>query len=118
MNNIKLDNRHLLWLLMEFPIHRYLLANTKGRLNGMEKAEKHLALSAIYVAAKKKCSIDKAKSYDEWMIVHDATQKLTGCLDTEIGFPIDETDDIDYDKFSHKFFDKFIALAEEAYNNA
>jgi len=52
------------------------------------------------------------------MIVHDATQKLTGCLDTEIGFPIDETDDIDYDKFSHKFFDKFIALAEEAYNNA
>jgi len=61
MNNIKLDNRHLLWLLMEFPIHRYLLANTKGRLNGMEKAEKHLALSAIYVAAKKNAVLIKQK---------------------------------------------------------
>jgi hypothetical protein len=118
MNIFELENTHLLWLLMEFPIHRYLLANTKGRLNGFEKAEQHLKLSAIYVAAKKRCSIDKAKSYDEWMIVHDATQKLTDYLDTQIGFQIDETDDIDYDKLARKFFDKFIALAEEAYINA
>jgi hypothetical protein len=118
IDNLKQENRHLLWMLMEWPIHRYLLANTKGRLNGVEKAERHLYMSAIFVASKKRCSIDKAKSYDEWMKVHDATQKLTGHLDTEIGFPIDETDDMDYNKLSRKFFDKFIALAEEAYNNA
>jgi len=118
MNAIKLENRHLLWLLMDFPIHRYLLSNTIGRLNGFEKAEQHLALSAIFVAAKKRCDEDQAKRYPEWMIVHDATQKLTDYLDTEIGFPINETDDIDYEMFARKFFDKFIALAEKAYNNA
>jgi hypothetical protein len=117
-NNLKQENKHLLWLLMEHGIFRYLLSNTRGRLNGSEKAEQHLNLSAIFVAAKKMCSIDKAKSYDECMIVHDATQKLTGYLDTEIGFPIDEDDDIDYDKLSRKFFDKFIALADEAYKNS
>jgi hypothetical protein len=114
-NNLKRENRHLLWMLMEHSIHRYLLSNTKGRLNGFEKAEQHLAMSAIFVAAKKRCEVDQAKRHKEWMIVHDATQKLTGYLDTEIGFPIDETDEIYYDKLSRKFFDKFIALAEEAY---
>ena len=50
--NLANQNRHLLWMLMEFSIHRYLLSNTRGRIDGFEKAEKHIELSAIFIAAK------------------------------------------------------------------
>lgn len=104
---------HLLWLLMEFDIHRYLIVNTRGRLDGYEKAMRHINLCAIFVASMKYCSIDRAKSYDEWKKVHDATQKLTDYMDKEIGFPIDSSDEADYDKLALKFFNRFIELAEK-----
>jgi len=108
------QNRHLLWMLMEFSIARYLLANTHGRLDGHEKAERHIELSAIFIASKRLCSIEKAKSDEYLMLIHDATRKLTDCLDEEIGFPINECPD-NYDELSRRFFDKFLKLAEEAW---
>lgn len=105
----------MLWLLMEFPIRRYLLANTHGRLNGNEKAEQHIEMSAIFLACKKMCSIEKARHDDDWIKIHDATQELTDDLDTEIGFPIYETPE-DYDELDRKFFDRFIELAERAFD--
>ena len=97
---------------MCFPIHRYLLSNTMGRLNGGEKAEQHIKLSAIFIASKCFCSIDKAESDDRLMRIHDATQKLTDSMDIEIGFPVFEAE-YDMDKLSRKFFDRFVELAEE-----
>ena len=114
--NKKLEkqNRHLLWLLMEHSIVRYLLSNTHGRLNGHEKAEQHIQLSAIFLAYKKICSIDKARTDDDWIKIHNATRELTDHLDREIGFPIYERPD-DYDELARKFFDRFIELAEKAF---
>jgi len=113
----KRKNLHLLWMLMEFPIIRYLLSNTRGRLNGMEKAEQHINLCAIFIASYKQCSIDKARTDEDWIKIHEATQKLTGYLDTEIGFPVNEEScEIDYDKLAKKFFKRFIALAENCFS--
>ena len=115
MNKKELEkqNKHLLWLLMEFPIVRYLLSNTHGRFNGSEKAEQHIALSAIFLAYKKMCSLNKARTDDDWMKIHDATTELTDHLDREIGFPIYDRPD-DYDELARKFFDRFIELAEKS----
>lgn len=108
------QNRHLLWMAMDFPIVRYLLANTHGRANGAEKAERHIELTCIYLASKMLCpSVEKVKSlhWDLMMKIHNATQVLTNNLDREIGFPIYDTPD-DYDALALKFFDKFILYAE------
>lgn len=111
-NELEKQNRHMLWLLMEFPIRRYLLSNTHGRLNGNEKAEQHIAMSAIFLAYKKMCSIEKARNDEDWIKIHDATQKLTDNLDKEIGFPIYEAPE-DYDELGRKFFDRFVELADK-----
>jgi hypothetical protein len=115
MNKKELEkqNRHLLWLLMEHSIHRYLFSNTHGRLNGYEKAEQHITLSAIFLAYRKLCSIDKARTDNDWIKIHDATKELTDHLDTEIGFPIYECPE-DYDELARKFFDRFVELADKA----
>ena len=111
-NELEKQNRHLLWLLMEFPIIRYLLSNTYGRLNGPEKAERHMDLCAIFIASKTFCSIDNASWNEFFMKIHDATRALTDHMDKEIGFPIYERPE-DYDESSRKFFNRFLALAEK-----
>lgn len=112
--NLAKQNRHLLWMLMDHSIYRYLLSNAHGRLNGYEKAEKHIELSAIFIASKLLCSIEEAKHDDRWILIHDATQELTDNLDREIGFPIHESPD-NYDELARKFFDRFLKLAEKAW---
>ena len=91
---------------------RYLLSKTPGRLNGYDKAEQHLNLSAIFLASKLFCSIDKARSNENLMRIHEATTKLTDHMDKEIGFSTSE-EEYDYYGLSRKFFDRFIELAEE-----
>lgn len=110
--DLKIQNRHLLWLLMDFSIARYLLSNTQGRLNGHEKAEQHLKLSSIFLASKMLCSLNAAEHNENLMRIHDATRKLTDYMDKEIGFPISE-EEYDINELSRKFFDRFIELAEE-----
>ena len=46
--------------------------------------------------------------------VHEATQKLTGHLETVIGYPLDRHEEIDYDDLAPKFFDKFYDIATRA----
>ncbi len=106
----------MLWLLMEHAIGRYLLSNTHGRLNGHEKAEQYIEMSAIFLACKKMCSIEKARHDDDWIKIHDATRELTDNLDIEIGFPIFEVPE-NYDELYRKFFDRFIELAERCMEN-
>jgi hypothetical protein len=114
-NDLIKQNKHLLWLLMEFGIHRYLLSNTYGRLDGYEKAERNIHLCNIFIASKKYCDIECARFENEdlFNLIHDKTQALTSYLDTEIKFPVDkDSSEIDYSK---RFFHKFIKLAEQAY---
>lgn len=104
---------NLLWLGMEFAIHRYLIVNTRSGGNGYEKAARHIELSQCYVASHIGCNLDGTyKHHDKVMRIHDATNKLTSYMDKEIGFQID-SDDMNYDKMARKFFNRFIELADE-----
>lgn len=114
--------KHLLWLLMEHHIVRYLIANTHGRCDGFEKATHHVQLSYIYVASHKFCEIDVAGRIDSksndtkllYMVIHDATQKLTDHMETVIDFPVFDKRP-PYEELVPKFFEEFIRLADIAY---
>lgn len=96
-------------------VHRYLLSNSKGRLDGAEKALRHLELCAFYVAVVYGyASPEEARQehHEAWLKVHTATQALTDYLDEQIGFPLDCRPD--YDLLAPKFFKKFHALAMQA----
>lgn len=112
---------HLLWLLMKRAIYRYLMVNTEGRLDGSEKADRHVELSYIYVASRRGVSIGSARLEEHgenynllYSHIHDATRELTDYMDEVIGFPI--TGRPDYDDLAPKFFKEFIRLADEAYD--
>jgi hypothetical protein len=93
------------------------LSNTFGRANGYEKAQTHIDLSAMFIAIKRLCSVDAAKSnyWKDVRLIHDATQKLTSYLNVVIKFPLTEAPD-SYDDYARKFFDKFIEYAEQAWS--
>jgi hypothetical protein len=127
MNNEKRIN-HLLWLLMERPIHRYLMSNAEGRLDGAEKAEQHIQMSYIYVASRMGTPIDLAPrirynwyakdgtEYEAFLYkhIHDETaENLTDYMDEVIGFPI--TGRPDYNDLAPKFFKEFLRIADKAY---
>lgn len=101
-------------LHLQFPIMRYLISNTDGRLDGAEKALRHLEMSYFYVAAIKGVDTETVRldHHDEYMAVHDTTQELTDNLDEAIGFPLRGRPD--YDDLAPKFFEQFHALAMKA----
>lgn len=109
-----MDSKHLLWLLMSHHIHRYLIANTDGRLDYHQKAEQHIILCKIFLAGHFMCEIDEAGMLypDEFEVVHDDTQELTGYMDVKIGFPHQGRPD--YGKLKPLFFDKFYELATDS----
>lgn len=91
------------YALMEFDIHRYLIANV--RHDGAEKALRHRELTGAFlrVYAPKWARRDR----ELYTSIHDATQVLTNHLD-EIGLG----DDCHYDDAVPKaFHDRFIELA-------
>lgn len=110
---------HLLWLMMEDHIHRYLMANAEGRCDGYAKAMHHIELCKIYVASVRMCEVDNAGrehvDADDWTllysVIHDASQDLTSFMDEVIGFPI--TGRPDYEVLAPKFFKEFVRLADE-----
>lgn len=106
--------KHAMWLHLSFAINRYLMSNAEGRLNGAEKATRHLEMSAFYVAVVKGVEeqVASMRFHAECTAVHDHTQALTDYLDEEIGFPL--TGRPDYDTLAPLFFEKFHALALQA----
>jgi hypothetical protein len=104
----------VLWLKMEFAIHRYLMSNAEGREDGAEKAQRHDELCKIYVASVRLCTLPSVRHFHEeyYQEVHEKTQELTSYLTTALGFP--ETGRPDYDLLAPMFFEKFIKLADSA----
>lgn len=114
---MKTDQDHAFWLLAQHNVHRYLMANTAGRLSGYEKHKNHDQMCRKFIALRRHTEVDSVRSCDaseeEWQRVHEATQRLTSHMDTEIGFPIEDTRP-DYDRLAPLFAEKFLALAHEA----
>ena len=97
----------------DFDCHHYLMVHAKGRSDGMEKAERHRDLCKTFTSALCCLPYDKVTVLTkEYKLVHEATQSLTGYLDKEIGFPLDE-EYPNYDVLVPKFFKKFYAIARK-----
>ena len=89
------------------------MANTEGRLDGAEKAHRHLELCKTFIQAYFCCPEHEARRcyLDEYNEVHDHTQYLTDFMDEEIGF---DTNKPNYDKMAPLFFNRFIELAKQS----
>ena len=101
---------------LRFIIARYLMANTFGRLDGAEQAQRHIEMCEFYTAIAFNTSgtdgvrnrFDGAEEF--FSKLHDTSQdKLTDHLDTVIGFPLDKQPD--YNKMELLFFDIFHGIA-------
>ena len=100
----------LLYILLEFDIHRYLLANTHKRQDPVEKADRHMEISGIifsYIFARE---YNELKDWQVMMQIHNyLAEILTNRLDEVIGFPIDkESCEIDYHEFGKRFFNVIV----------
>lgn len=95
----------------DFACHRYLISNSHGRWDGFEKAQSHRELCETFVATFRNVKPDQVSRLwqDDYDAVHEATQKLTGYLDREIGFPLEEAPD--FDDMIPKFFNRFYEIA-------
>lgn len=104
-------------LHLDHAIHRYLMSNAAGRINGAEKAMRHIELCTFYVAAVRGIDdLDTVRRSGvgeaDYQAVHHATQALTDHLDEVIGFPIEGRPE--YGVLAPKFFENFHALAMQA----
>jgi hypothetical protein len=102
-------------LHLDHAIHRYLMSNTSGRMDGHEKAQRHIELCTFYVAAVRgvdDLDLVRRGHEDDYQAVHDATQALTDHLDEVIGFPLEGRPD--YRALVPLFFEKFHTLAMQA----
>ena len=92
--------------LIHFDVIRYLLANTHGRLDGGERAERHINISkwlCKFILCKGTEHYDPSEVLDSWKDVHDFLAViLTDKMDVAIGFPVFERPD-DYDELADKF---------------
>ena len=109
----KLTNREkwALSKLLDFDVARYLMANSCQRLDGAERAQRHLAISKTLCEFV--LSNHKFKTLDELemavletqMEVHNLmAQLLTDRMDEKIGFPVNTPlCGSDYDELKVKF---------------
>ena len=96
--------RFMLFEALDFTIHRYLLANTYGREDGHEKAQRHMEISGILVGFIRCQRYDEIRHFHIMKEVHDyLAEILTDRMDEVIGFPIFERPH-DYDELVKKFF--------------
>lgn len=79
---------YLLKQILDFDINRYLMANSCQRLDGGEKAERHINMSKAIVGF---ITCDKRKEHDPvlYMPIHDyLAEHLTDKMDEVISFPV------------------------------
>lgn len=104
---MKLTKREVwaLHKLIDFDIARYLMANTHGREDGAEKADRHIKISEI-LAGFLFADGDWHKTNAATMKVHDyLADILTDRMDEVINFPIDRPIyGSDYNQYRDAFF--------------
>jgi len=110
---------YALFMLMEWHINRYLIANTFKREDGYEKATEHLILCDLYLRyyyCANECEIMELN--EELNTIHSDSQALTSYLNTVIEFPLNVlSGGIDYDSYAKKFFIKFIEICFNSLEN-
>lgn len=108
---MKLNRREefLLWRLLEFPIHRYLLSFRKHCGSGVERAERHIEISkALWEVLH--CKTALSEHHEEWMAIHDLiADEITNHLPKTIGFDLD-AEEHDWDILSDRLFKKLLRL--------
>lgn len=103
--------KRAMWRLTAHDVTRYLIANTSGRLDGAEKAERHRRLTEHYLKVWRGPEADDLDDFDpEFVTLRQVTRALTDRLDTAIGFPLADKWP-DYDTLAVAFFERFHALA-------
>lgn len=104
--------RNAMRRLTSHDVHRYLIANTSGRLDGAEKAERHRRLTEHYLKVWRgdEDSVEIDAMDRDFATLRQATRALTDHLDTAIGFPAASLRP-DYDALAPAFFDKFHEIA-------
>jgi hypothetical protein len=96
----------LLWLLLEFLIHRYLLSLKRS---GAERAERHIEISRILCQYKFATS---EVTHDQVMEMHDLiAEKLTDHLDRTIKLNLSQDQaEWNFDLLSSRMFDALLKL--------
>ena len=103
----------MLFQALELEIHRYLMSNTYGREDPIEKAERHMNISRILVGFVLCTKYIELKHFEIMHEVHDyLAEILTDRMDEVIGFPIYEKI-YDYDNLVLKFFNIIIEHINE-----
>lgn len=98
----------MLWRLLEYPLHRYLLST--DRYDGHEKAMRHIEISKILWEVEHVKTASGA-DHDECMAVHDLiADKVTNHLDKAIGFEPGDDQEWDWDILADRLFKKIIRL--------
>jgi len=100
----------MLWKLLDFEIHRYLL--TFIRKQGAERAVRHISISkTIWEVLNMKSHEVNGKRYLEWMAIHDLiADKISNDLPKSIGLDLDANSDQDFDVLAETFFKRLIDL--------
>ena len=98
----------MLFQALEMDIHRYLMSNTYGREDPIEKAERHMNISRILVCFVLCTKYIELKHFEIMHEVHDyLAEILTDRMDEVIDFPINKKI-YDYDEYVWKFFNVII----------
>ena len=100
--------KYMLSAALDFPVHRYLLANTYGREDPCERAQRHLEIARVLTefVLCRRCHefMDHAKI----KCVHDyLAEILTDNMDKVIAFPVFERPK-DYDEMVRRFIEVII----------
>jgi len=105
---MKLNRREqfMLWKLLDFIIHRYLLSLKRS---GHERAEQHIAMSKV-IWEVVNLQTATAADHDEVMKIHDLiADRLTSHLRKHIGYDAD-AEEHEWDILADKFFKELLLI--------
>lgn len=105
--------KFMLFQALEWEIHRYLMANTYGREDGCERAERHMNISAIILSFITVKKYHEIHDFPKMKVIHDyLAEILTDKMDEVIDFPI-KREIHDYDEYIWRFFNVIIEHINE-----
>ena len=113
---IKLTKREkwMLHYILDFPIIRYMMCNSKGREDGIQKAEYHLKISnglaMFFLCEGTYRNNDSYRIKAVGLDIHDyLADILTDRMDEVIGYPVDRPMvGHQFDEYGDKFFSVII----------